>query len=215
MVFLRIFDVMSWTVGAAALVPAVLHDTHEHSTDNDEQLAQRVTRGDHAAFTLLVQRHHLRLYRLAYRYLFNQAAAEDVVQQCYVKYWQRPEAWRGEKGVKFTSWFSRVVINACLDHHRREKMQPLEASTQQDWEKQQAQWQQQDDEQAMQYEAQQHALMQAIKHLPDRQAMAVNLVYYEQYSYQQVAEAMNISVSALQSLVLRAKHALRQALHEK
>ena len=57
---------------------------------DDEELLALIQDGSQQAFSVLVQRHTERFYRLAYRYLQNKEAAEDVVQDAFVKLWEDP-----------------------------------------------------------------------------------------------------------------------------
>ena len=68
--------------------------------DNDESLMARVQRGDHQAFACLVERHSGRFYAVAYRMLNNSAEAEDVVQDCFLKLWNKPDMWNNKKNAK-------------------------------------------------------------------------------------------------------------------
>jgi len=86
---------------------------------SDASLLHLICSGKHAAFTEIVARHTDRFFALAYRTLQNVGDAEDVVQNAFIKLWQNPGAWNGEKS-QFTTWFYRVIINACHDHIRKQ-----------------------------------------------------------------------------------------------
>src|SRR4051812_27329411 len=88
---------------------------------DDHELLALVQSGSHAAFSELVQRHTERFYRLAFRYLQNKEAAEDVVQEGFLKLWEDPGIWQPDKNAKFTTWFYRVVVNLCLDWQKRKR----------------------------------------------------------------------------------------------
>jgi len=87
--------------------------------EEDAWLLTRLQEGEHAAFTILVQRHASRFYRVAYRFVSNRAEAEDIVQDAFLKLWERPNMWQAGKNTAFTTWFHRVVINLCLDRTRK------------------------------------------------------------------------------------------------
>ena len=86
---------------------------------DDHELLALVQDGSGQAFAVLVERHTERFYRLAFRYLQNKAAAEDVVQDAFLKLWENPANWQPEHNSKFTTWFYRVVVNLCFDHRKR------------------------------------------------------------------------------------------------
>ncbi len=173
---------------------------------DDEELLALIQRGGQQAFSVLVQRHTERFYRLAYRYLQSKEAAEDVVQDAFVKLWEDPGRWQAERNNKFTTWFYRVVVNLCLDWQKRKK--PLELGDQE--------LSIADDRDppdiAMIHAEKQKVLEKEIAALPERQRTAMNLCFDEGLSNQEAAEVMGLKLKALQSLVMRAKTTLKERL---
>lgn len=174
----------------------------------DESLLSRVRNGDRQAFSFLVARHAVRFRALAWRMTGDTAEAEDIVQAAFVKLWTAPGAFDPERGVKFTTWFYRVVSNLCLDHARRRKRQvvvpdmemlsatPHTPAPEQDYIARQ--------EQAM--------LESAIHALPDRQRMALTLCFYEGLSNREAADIMQVNIKALESLLTRAREGIKNDL---
>jgi len=72
---------------------------------DDNELLSLIQNGSSQAFSTLVERHTQRFYRLAYRYLQSREAAEDVVQDAFIKLWENPALWQPEKNSKFTTCF--------------------------------------------------------------------------------------------------------------
>lgn len=173
---------------------------------DDEELLGLIQHGSQEAFSVLVQRHTERFYRLAYRYLQSKEAAEDVVQDAFVKLWEDPGRWQAERNNKFTTWFYRVVVNLCLDWRKKKK--PLELGDQEPAIA--------DDrispDIAMIHAQEQKILEQEIAALPERQRIALNLCFDEGLSNQEAAEVMGLKLKALQSLVMRAKTTLKERL---
>jgi DNA-directed RNA polymerase specialized sigma24 family protein len=85
----------------------------------DEELMELVKKGDRASFSELVTRHTSKYYGLAYRMLASREEAEDTVQESFLMLWASPEKWDSGRKVKFTTWFYRVITNACLDRKRK------------------------------------------------------------------------------------------------
>ena len=98
------------------------------SERDDEELLALIQQGSQQAFSTLVQRYNERFYRLAYRYLQSKEAAEDVVQDAFVKLWEDPSRWQAQRKTKFTTWFYRIVVNLCLDWQKKKK--PIELDDQ-------------------------------------------------------------------------------------
>lgn len=174
---------------------------------DDHELLRLIQEGNSQAFALLVERHTDRFYRLAYRYLQNREAAEDTVQDAFLKLWENPALWQPERNSRFTTWFYRVVINLCLDARRRKTPLPLEDEAAVPDERQPA-------EEKMIREEEQEALERAIGTLPERQRTALNLCFDEGLTNQQAAEVMGLKLKALQSLIMRAKTTLKERMKD-
>jgi RNA polymerase sigma-70 factor (ECF subfamily) len=174
---------------------------------SDAQLVDFIANGNHAAFAEMVTRHTDKFFALAFRTLQHQGDAEDVVQSAFINFWQRPQMWRADKA-KFTTWFYRVIINACHDHRRRRSREvlvepevfektmhysPSEESRASN--KQDQHWRQ-------------CCLESAMASLPSSQRDALNLVVYSELPQKQAAEILGVSLKALESLLIRAKRNL-------
>lgn len=84
----------------------------------DEALMIRFQRGDKAAFAALVRRHQTPLYNFSLRHLRAQAAAEDVVQDAFVRVVQKAADFKHE--ARFTTWLYTIARNLCIDHLRKQ-----------------------------------------------------------------------------------------------
>ena len=171
----------------------------------DPQLLSLIQDGDKSAFTELVNRHANRFYRIAFRFLNNRDNSEDVVQDAFLKLWNNTGVWNPDFDAKFTTWFSRIVINLCLDFKKKNKISfeidDMELAGSNDL----------PDESVM--KMQNTAILNKyLEELPDRQQIAINLCYYEGFSNREAAEIMEINIKALESLLMRAKSSLREKL---
>lgn len=184
-----------------------------YNDKSDAQLVDFIVAGNHAAFAEMVARHTDKFFALAFRTLQNQADADDVVQAAFIKFWRRPQMWRADKA-KFTTWFYRVIINACHDHRRRHSREvlvemgdferamphsPCEESLASD--KQEQRWRE-------------SCLESGIRSLPSSQRDALNLVVYSELPQKQAAKILGISLKAIESLLVRAKRNLNQHIGE-
>ncbi len=173
--------------------------------DSDESLMRLIKQGSHQAFAILVRRHTERFHAAAYRMTNGAREAEDLVQDAFLKIWQKPEIWREDAGAKFTTWFYRILINQNTDRLRRHKkladgneILDYVADAAPNPEQQAAMT----EEEAM--------IENAIDSLPERQKTALNLCFYEGMSNSEAAEAMGVKVKALESLLMRAKAGLKE-----
>jgi len=177
--------------------------TESSKTQSDEQLMLLIQAHDRHAFSVLVARHSQKFYSLAYRTLFNKADAEDIVQEAFLKVWQKPKLWSSKKQAKFTTWFYRIVLNACLDMNKKKVItahaleQELEESSKAEQDNGNSQL---------------ADLETALRGLPERQRTALNLCFYQGLSNQEAADIMGVRLKALQSLIMRAKANLKKTL---
>ena len=172
---------------------------------DDRELLALVQGGSHKAFSELVERHTERFYRLAFRYLQNKEAAEDVVQDAFLKLWENPGIWQADKNAKFTTWFYRIMVNLCLDRQKRKRPVELDEEMVLIDNRESA-------DQAMVRREEQKVLEREIAALPERQRTALNLCFDEGLSNQDAADVMGVNLKALQSLIMRAKTTLKERM---
>lgn len=170
---------------------------------SDEDILLEIQAGSRPAFSELVNRYMTRFYHLAYRYMASREEAEDIVQTAFLKIWENPFLWKSGGTAKFTTWFSRIVINLCLDQKKKFKpsLMPEDMVVQDEGPNQ---------EQNALAQEKESVVMAAINTLPDRQKTALILCFYEDYSQKEAADIMKVKVKALESLLMRAKKALKE-----
>lgn len=171
--------------------------------DDDGALLEASARGDAAAFETLVARYYTPVYRVVWRMMGGQAEAEDVTQEAFMKLWQNPSQVREPKALK--GWLMRVGSNLAIDRMRKRPHDDLEVveniadpgqATGAEFELQAAQ----------------RRVDNAVAALPERQKLALTLVYFEGMGNIEAARTMEVTVEAVESLLGRAKRALRESL---
>ena len=183
----------------------MLQDVAQQVGDQaDEALMARVGHGDKAAYRELVDRHLARANRLAYRITNNRSDAEELVQEAFLRVWTTAPRWKVE-GALFRTWFSRVLVNLCIDRKRRPGFAPLEAAGDPPDETIGAEARMMQDEEAK-------AVGAAVAELPERQRAALALCYWDEMSNLEAAEVMSLSVGAVESLLVRARRNLKASL---
>lgn len=172
---------------------------------DDESLIRHIQQGNHEAFVELVERHSKRFYSISYRLLFCKNDAEDIVQQAFLKLWERRLLWNQYRGAKFTTWFYRVVANLCLDYNRKKRPMTLSENMEiADWE---------DGQEIFLDDKRKQALLDRfIQELPEKQQLALTICFYEGLSNKEAAEIIGIKLKAVQSLIMRAKKTLKEKL---
>jgi len=84
----------------------------------DSDLISRAAAGDATAFQALVERHRSMVYRVAYQFAGNHHDAEDIAQEVFIKVYRSLDRFRQD--AQLSSWMYRIVMNACIDHRRRQ-----------------------------------------------------------------------------------------------
>jgi len=172
----------------------------------DDALVARFADGDAAAARVLTLRLTPRVMAHAFRLLGNRVEAEDVTQEAMLRLWKQAHDWRSGEA-KVTTWLYRVVANLCIDRRRRDRggSVALDAIPEPpDGRASVAQ--------TMQERARADALQAALNKLPERQRQAVVLRHIDGLSNPEIAEIMEITVEAVESLTSRGKRALKAAL---
>ena len=172
----------------------------------DDALLVLYANGDKAAARTLTLRLAPKAYGVAYRMLGDVAESEDVAQDAMLRLWRIAPNWRtGEAQV--STWLYRVVSNLATDRLRLRKRRgpPLDdiaepASATPSVPEQ------------MQDRARAEALQKALNTLPDRQKQAVILRHIEGLANPDIAQVMDITTEAVESLTARGKRALAAAL---
>jgi len=185
-----------------------------YSDKSDLELAHFIVQSNESAFAELVNRHTDRFFALAYRTLHNQSDAEDVVQTAFIKFWQQPRLWNADKS-KFTTWFYRVIINACHDLQRKSvRQRSLESSlTEQSDVVIGSEESSFDQRQSDAWRK--HCVESGFRSLPASQRDALNLVVYCEITQKEAAEILGIKLKALESILHRAKKNLANYVQQK
>lgn len=173
--------------------------------ETDEALVARAGRGDRAAASALILRHTDRIFAACLRMLGERSAAEDAVQETFLRLWKHAAQWRPQ-GAKFETWLYKVAMNVCLDRLRKRGRE-----TSVDAAPEIADGALRADEQII-ADQRRAAVDAAIAKLPERQRLAITLCHYQELSNIEAAEIMEISVEAVESLLARGRRALRAAL---
>jgi RNA polymerase sigma-70 factor, ECF subfamily len=171
-----------------------------------------VSAGDVAAFETLVERHQRLVVGTVARMLGNNADAEDIGQQVFVRVWK--SASRYVARAKFTTWLLKITRNLVFNELRRRarhQQVPLHAEPEETERPLKDERVVTPDEALLEQELQE-AIDAAIARLPETQRMAVILRRYEELSYEEIAEALDQSVSGVKSLLFRARTELRESL---
>jgi len=176
--------------------------------DDDLRLMLGFREGNVRDFEALMSRHQRSIINLAFRFIGDRAAAEDVAQEVFLQVFRSAAGYR--PSASFTTWLYTIARNACYSELRRRRLRP--GSLDAEAGSQPAASPPANPVESAELRA---AVRRAVASLPEAQRMAVILCRYDGLSYEQIAEAMNTSVGSVKSLLHRARLTLREALKDK
>ena len=135
------------------------------------------------------------LYRIAFTYVKNEADAEDILQETFLRYFKKNSVFDNDEHEK--RWLIRVSINLCKNHllsfWQRNRCEITEQSY-------------------MDFNEEEFALLQETMELPAKQRVIIYLYYYEGYSCKEIAEIIKISESAVKMRLKKGRDILRKRL---
>lgn len=178
----------------------------------DAALAARLAARDSAALREVIARHAGALHRVAYRMTGDAHEAEDIVQEACLRLWDQapkiaarhPVESQAAGALRLGGWLQRVVTNLAIDRLRRTRR--LSGDEVPD---------SADDaplaDALIEADERDQSARALIAALPERQRAAIVLTYYEELSNAAAADALDLNIKAFESLLLRARTALRQA----
>jgi RNA polymerase sigma-70 factor (ECF subfamily) len=175
----------------------------------------RITHGDAESFETLLRRHRVPLLSYFVRMVRDQALAEDLTQEVFLRVYQARERYQPE--ARFTTWLYRIATNLALNAIRDRRRETLTSTVPESDETQTAALARVADsrptaEQQMLESHRERTIREAIECLPERQRAAVILHKYQEVDYRQIAQVLKVSESAVKSLLFRAYDSLRVRL---
>ncbi len=172
----------------------------------------RIGAGDHQAFRELVERHQNAVIGTVAKMLGSPTDAEDIAQQVFLRIWRNAKRYRPE--AKFTTYLFTITRNLVFNETRRRSRKKEVSSDEREENSNhliEDSPDRQPDSELLQSELQ-AAVDAAIASLPEAQRTAVVLRRYEQLPYEDIASVLGLSVSAVKSLLFRARTTLRESL---
>ncbi len=177
---------------------------------NHRDVIEACQRGDEEAFRVLFEAHKDRVYSIALRYAGDSTAAMDIAQDTFLKLLSNIRQFRGDSS--FESWLYRLVVNSCLDYHRRRRrFKPLLGDAlDQALDRFRA-----PRESALHdllREEQEERVQQVVAQLPEEQRMVVVLRYTDGLSYEEIADLLGCRRGTVASRLNRAHKTLERRL---
>ncbi|WP_051048801.1 RNA polymerase sigma factor [Rhodopseudomonas sp. B29] len=169
---------------------------------SDEMLMAAVAARRQQAFRILMDRHMPRAIRVAQRIVRNPAEADDIGQEAFLRVWHKADSF-DPAIARFTTWLYRIVLNLAFDRVRRPSFAPIDEAAEIESGEPGA-------VETIIAREQRRALQDAMARLPERQRGAIALFHMEGLSGEEAARAMDLSAKAFESLLGRARAALKK-----
>lgn len=181
----------------------------------DQQLVERAQRGDKHAFELLVVKYQRRLGRLISRFVRNQAEAEDLTQETFVKAYRALPGFRGDSA--FYTWLYRIGVNTAKNYllaqgKKAPTSTPLDAEDAEDFEDASLLHEVATPENEMMSRQVVEVVNASLQQLPEDMRMALTLREIEGLSYEEIASVMNCPIGTVRSRIFRAREAVASNL---
>src|SRR5574341_453830 len=168
-------------------------DRPDHlSAASDQQVVAWAKQGHDAAFRELVRRYERPVFSLLYRMVRDRALAEDLAQETFIKVLNGIKSYRPE--FKFSSWIFKIANNAAIDHLRRKSIDTLSldgAPSAETPEQMRATW------------------------LRPEYRSCILLRHVEGYSYEEIAETLDLPLGTVKTYIHRARNELRGYLEDR
>jgi len=180
----------------------------------DEQLVERVQRGDKNAFNLLVKKYQHKVVNLVARYVNNPGDVPDVAQEAFIKAYRALPTFRGESA--FYTWLYRIAVNTAKNYltsqGRRPPSSDVEAEEAEFYGGGEALQEVATPENLTLTDEIKRTVFSAIEALPEDLRTAITLRELEGLSYEEIAEIMDCPVGTVRSRIFRAREAIDKKL---
>ena len=181
---------------------------------SDQQLVERVQRGDKNAFNLLVQKYQNKVMSLISRYIRNQADIADVAQEAFIKAYRALPNFRGESA--FYTWLYRIAVNTAKNHlvsqSRKTPANSVDAEEAEYYEGSDALKEFASPERLVLSDEINKVIFETLEALPEELKIAISLRELDGMSYEDIANIMDCPVGTVRSRIFRARESIDKKL---
>ena len=163
--------------------------------------------GDRTAFRELVLDNSHAMFRLAWRLTADESAAEDIVQEAFIKAWNNVDRFRRDSS--FRSWINRITVNTAMDYLRKQSRHQSHTAEEPEWERSLEGSEMPKQDVQIDIQTQTHA---AMMNLSERERAALMLRHFEGHSIREIAEMLGLTTDACKQTIFRAVKKMRTQL---
>ncbi|MCP4103988.1 MAG: sigma-70 family RNA polymerase sigma factor [Desulfobacteraceae bacterium] len=193
-----------------------MSDIINKDTLDENRLISLLKQGNEDAFRILILRYQARLFAVAYGITLDREESLDIVQEVFIKVWQKIHTFRDES--KLSTWLRRITVNQCLNWQRRWKRrfrwrhQPLETDEAGDYPE--LGTNDYHPETLYRKKELEKVLWEKLKELPEEARAVFVLRETQELSYDEIAEILNIKRGTVSSRLYYARQKLKESLKE-
>ncbi len=187
------------------------------SSLEDDKLVAAAIKGDQSAFSLIMEKYQKPLYFHLIKMVKDKEHVEDLVQEAFMKAFDNLSSY--STNYAFSTWLYRITTNHAIDYLRKKKLQTLsihepvktrdgEMNLQLEDEKASA------DNRVMKKERSQ-IIHEAIDHLPEKYRVVIKLRHFEELSYDEISEQLDLSLGTVKAHIFRAREMLYKELKDR
>lgn len=171
---------------------------------SDNALLVAYAKGIPGASKVLTDRFMPKIFAQAFHRVRNEADADDITQEAMLRLWRTAPNWK-QDNAKISTWLYKIVNNLCVDRMRQRKTEYLEAVSEPIDNRQNV-------TDSILNKSRANALYSALARLPVRQREAISMRHLEGISNPEIAEKLELSIEAVESLIARGKRTLSETL---
>lgn len=180
--------------------------------DKESRLIKKAKSGNLEAFEQLILQYEKRIYNYCYRMTNSQEDAEDLAQEIFIKVYKNLKSFKGNS--KFSTWIYRIAYNTCIDKYRKKEVATVSLTLNSDEEEKEIDLPSNDPlpEERIVSREEYDVVCECISELKPEYKNAVILRDIQNYTYDEIAEILNIPLGTVKSHISRGRASLRDAL---
>ncbi len=183
---------------------------------NENEIIEKLQSGDEETFKAVVEKYQRYVLNTCFRFVNSEETAEDLAQEVFIQVFISIRDFRG--GSKLSTWIYRIAVTKSLDHlkklRRKKRFAVIKRLFGEDeMEEQIPSNDETNPEKDLDNKERLKILNMALDNLPENQRIAFTLSKYDEMSYKEIADILGTTVSAVESLIHRAKNNLQKKLY--
>jgi RNA polymerase sigma-70 factor, ECF subfamily len=181
---------------------------------DEKFIIKRIKENDEQAFQEMVKKYQSLVIKTCYGFVHNSEDAQDIAQEVFIEVYRSIHKFRMES--KISTWLYRISVNKSInyirDHKKNKWLLSLDLLFESEMNNKQSSPIDDSPYDIMEKDEKKQLLYRSIDNLPENQRIAFTLYKFEELSYKEISEIMNLSLSSVESLMFRAKKSLQQKL---